>query len=113
MHSSRTEHLRSTEISEHTSNVILIMKKNMYVTIVYGICLIMLAMMMMMMLIMMMMITLKLIIIIIIIMWFTSCLLEPMNHHLDRYKLMEIEQRGAKVGCSGIMNNLLIDRMVT
>ena len=26
---------------------------------------------------------------------------------------MEIEQRGAKVGCSGTMNNLLIDRMVT
>ena len=45
--------------------------------------------------------------------WFTSCLLEPMNHHLETYKLMEIEQRGAKVGCSGTMNNLLIDRMVT
>ena len=45
--------------------------------------------------------------------WFTSCLLEPMNHHLDTYKFMEIEQRGAKVGCSGPMNNLLIDRMVT
>ena len=38
--------------------------------------------------------------------WFTSCLLEPMNHHLDTYKLMEIEQRGAKVGYSGTMNNL-------
>ena len=36
-----------------------------------------------------------------------------MNHHLDTYKLMGIEQRGAKVGCSGTMNNLLIDRMVT
>ena len=36
-----------------------------------------------------------------------------MNHHLDTYKLMEIEQRGAKAGCSGTMNNLLIDRMVT
>ena len=36
-----------------------------------------------------------------------------MNHHLDTYKLMEIEQGGAKVGCSGTMNNLLIDRMVT
>ena len=45
--------------------------------------------------------------------WFTSCLLEPMNHHLDTYKLMEIEQRGAKVGFSGTMNNLLIDRMIT
>ena len=45
--------------------------------------------------------------------WFTSCLLKPMNHHLDTYKLMEIEQRGAKVGCSGTMNNLIIDRMVT
>ena len=70
----------------------------------------------MMMLIMMTMITIKIIIIIIIItiiMWFTSCLLEPMNHHLDTYKLMGIEQRGAKVGCSGTMNNLPIDRMVT
>ena len=36
-----------------------------------------------------------------------------MNLQLDTYKLMEIEQRGAKVGCSGTMNNLLIDRMVT
>ena len=45
--------------------------------------------------------------------WFTSCLLEPVNHHLDTYKLMETEQRGAKVGCSGTVNDLLIDRMVT
>ena len=45
--------------------------------------------------------------------WFTSCLLEPMNDHLNNYGLMEIEQRGAKEGCSGTMNNLLIDRMVT
>ena len=36
-----------------------------------------------------------------------------MNHHLDTYKLMEIEQRGAKVGCSDTVNDLLIDRMVT
>ena len=36
-----------------------------------------------------------------------------MNHHLDTHKLMEIEQRGAEVECSGTMNNLLIDRMVT
>ncbi|XP_074612680.1 fibroblast growth factor receptor 2-like isoform X3 [Acropora palmata] len=45
--------------------------------------------------------------------WFTSCLLEPVNHHLDTYKLVEIERTGAKVECSGTMNNLLIDRMVT
>ena len=36
-----------------------------------------------------------------------------MNHHLDTYKVMEIEQRGAKAGYSGTMNNLLRDRMVT
>ena len=36
-----------------------------------------------------------------------------MNHHLDTYKLMEIEQRGAKVGYSGTINNLLIGRMAT
>ena len=45
--------------------------------------------------------------------WFTSCILKPMDEHLDRYKLMEIEQRGARTGCSGTMDNLLIDRAVT
>ena len=31
--------------------------------------------------------------------WFTSCMLKPMNQHLDKYALIEGEQRGAKVGC--------------
>lgn len=45
--------------------------------------------------------------------WFTSCLLVPVDAHLDQYSLMEREQRGARKGCSGTMDNLLIDRMVT
>ena len=44
--------------------------------------------------------------------WFTSCLLKPINQHLDRHPLMETEQRGAKSKCSGTTDNLLIDRMV-
>ena len=44
--------------------------------------------------------------------WFTSCMLKQMNQHLDKYALTEGEQRGAKVGCSGTIDNLLIDRMV-
>ena len=45
--------------------------------------------------------------------WFTACLLIPTNHHLERNNLMESQQRGAKSGCSGTTDNLLIDRMVT
>ena len=45
--------------------------------------------------------------------WFTSCLLKPMDQHLDDRELMEGQQRGTKTGCSGTMDNLLIDRMVT
>ena len=44
--------------------------------------------------------------------WFTSGL-KPMDQHLDHHELMEGQQRGAKTGCSGTMDNLLIDRMVT
>ena len=44
--------------------------------------------------------------------WFTSCLLKPMNQHLDRHCLMETEQRGEKSKCSGTTDNFLIDRMV-
>ena len=44
--------------------------------------------------------------------WFTSCMLKQMNQHRDKYALTEGEQRGAKVGCSGTTDNLLIDRMV-
>ena len=40
-------------------------------------------------------------------------MLMPMNQHLDTYALMEGEQRGVRVGCSGTIDNLLIDRMVS
>ena len=45
--------------------------------------------------------------------WFTSCLLSPTEQHLEEYGLMEGSQRGAKKGCSGTIDNLLIDRVVT
>ena len=45
--------------------------------------------------------------------WFTACLLVPVDNHLEEHGLMEAEQRGAKNGCSGTMDNLLIDQMVT
>ena len=35
-----------------------------------------------------------------------------MNQHLEHYGLMEGQQRGAKSGCFGTMDNLLIDRAV-
>ena len=42
----------------------------------------------------------------------TSCLIKPVDQHLDKYGLMQGEQRGAREGCSGTMGNLLIDGMV-
>ena len=45
--------------------------------------------------------------------WFTSCVLDPMDYHLDYYDLVEMQQRGAKAKCSGTTDNLMIDRMVT
>ena len=45
--------------------------------------------------------------------WFTSCLQSPMDSHLEEVDLMEGQQRGARAGCSGTIDNLLIDRMVT
>ena len=44
--------------------------------------------------------------------WFTSCLLAPVDQHLEHYGLIEGQQRGAKSGCFGTMDNLLIDRAV-
>ena len=44
--------------------------------------------------------------------WFTACLLVPTDKHLDEYDLMEGAQRGARAGCSGTVDNLLIDRTV-
>ena len=45
--------------------------------------------------------------------WFTSCLLGPTDQHLEEHGLMEGSQRSAKKGCSGMVVNLLIDRVVT
>jgi len=44
--------------------------------------------------------------------WVTSCLMVPTDKHLDEYDLMEGAQRGARAGCSGTVDNLLIDRTV-
>ena len=43
----------------------------------------------------------------------TSCLLGPTNEHLETHGLMDGAQRGARAGCSGTIDNLLIDRTVT
>ena len=45
--------------------------------------------------------------------WYTSSLFVLTDKHLDDYDLMEGAQRGTRAGCSGTMDNLLIDRMVT
>ena len=45
-------------------------------------------------------------------MWFASCLMAPMDQHFKHYGLMEGQQRGAKSGCFGTMDNLLIDSAV-
>ena len=44
--------------------------------------------------------------------WFTSCLLKPVDKHLNENGLMQGEQSGAKANCSGTIDNLLIHRMV-
>ena len=36
----------------------------------------------------------------------------PINDHLEKYNLLESQQRGATAGCSGTMANLLIERIV-
>ena len=48
-----------------------------------------------------------------IIQIFTPCILGSMEQHLKVYDLMEKQQRGAKAGCNGMTDNLLIDRTVT
>ena len=40
---------------------------------------------------------------------YKSCLLGPMNEHLETYGSMDGAQRGAHAGCSGTIDNLLID----
>ena len=42
-----------------------------------------------------------------------SYLLVPTDQHLDEYNLMEDAQRAARAGCSGTVDNLLIDSTVT
>ena len=44
--------------------------------------------------------------------WFTSCLLRPVDQHLNENGLMQGEQQGAKAKFSGTIDNLLIDCMV-
>ena len=41
--------------------------------------------------------------------WYTSVLRILSKNHLDRYNLMQIDQRGAKSECSGTSDNLLLD----
>ena len=41
--------------------------------------------------------------------WYTAVLLLHLKRHLERYKLMQIDQRGAKTACSGTTDNLLLD----
>lgn len=38
--------------------------------------------------------------------WFTSCLLDPTDQHLEEHGLMEGSQRGAKKGCRGTVDDL-------
>ena len=45
--------------------------------------------------------------------WYTLCLLVPTDKHVDDCDLMEGVQRGARAGCSGTIDNLLIDWMVS
>ena len=45
--------------------------------------------------------------------WFTSCVLGPMDEHVDKYDLTEKSQSRAKWKCSGTTDNLIIDSMVT
>ena len=40
----------------------------------------------------------------------TSCLLRPANEHLETHGSMDGAPRGARSGCSGTIDNLLIDR---
>ena len=40
-------------------------------------------------------------------------MLGPANEHLETHDLINGAQRGARAGCSGTIDNLLIDRTVT
>lgn len=44
--------------------------------------------------------------------WFSSILLNKLMSHLEKYRLVQVDQRGARAKCSGTTNNLLIDDMV-
>ncbi|PFX22610.1 putative RNA-directed DNA polymerase from transposon BS [Stylophora pistillata] len=45
--------------------------------------------------------------------WYTSCLLVPIEKHLNHYELIEGAQGSARARCSETVDNLRIDRMVT
>ena len=44
--------------------------------------------------------------------WYTGVLLEICQNHMDKYGLLQREQRGARLGSWGCPENLLVDRMV-
>ena len=44
--------------------------------------------------------------------WYTSVILAKVSNHLDKYHLMQIDQRGAKQKCNGTVENLLIYNLV-
>ena len=44
--------------------------------------------------------------------WFTAVIDMKVNQHLEHYKLMQTDQRGACKGVSGTVDNLLVDDMV-
>ena len=44
--------------------------------------------------------------------WYTSVILTKLSNHLEKYHLMQIDQRGAKQKCNGTAENLLLDSVV-
>ena len=44
--------------------------------------------------------------------WLTSILKMKSDEHLSKYNLMQVDQRGACVGVSGTIDNLMVDDMV-
>ena len=44
--------------------------------------------------------------------WYTSVILTKLSNHLEKYHLMQLDQRGAKQKCSGTAENLLLDSVV-
>ena len=44
--------------------------------------------------------------------WYTTVILTKLSNHLEKYHLMQIDQRGAKQKCNGTVENLLLDSVV-